>query len=302
MLPPSIVAHVDDEAVASEDRIELALPLGDVAAAHRAQVHVADVPVAGFLHRLPSRVAPTRRSGGRLPRRSDGRRRRPGARRAPPPGLTSQQHLLARAGCGAVAPMSATESAGTPLTAVDDVALLDVHVWTRERRDAVGKSGIGPVDVRPRSCRRPPRRVRSVAPSDAGLHSGPRRGAHRPPRTKMCSADSSPPSAHSMSPAPLRSVTRSTSGAYFARHRRPVDAVHVAVVEIVALEPPRLDEHLPPLVARIEAERPVLRAERPTSRSRSAPWRRRRRRRGPSLSAPSASCRRATARSFALRS
>ena len=40
-------------------------------------------------------------------------------------------------------------------------------------------------------------------------------------------------------------------------HRRPVHAVHVAVVEVVALEPPRLGEHLPPLVARIEPERPV---------------------------------------------
>ena len=41
---------------------------------------------------------------------------------------------------------------------------------------------------------------------------------------------------------------RGVLGAY----RRPVQTVHVAVIEIVALETPRLDEHLPPLVARIE--------------------------------------------------
>ncbi len=40
-------------------------------------------------------------------------------------------------------------------------------------------------------------------------------------------------------------------------HRRPVEAVHAAIIEVIALEPPRLREHLAPLVARIESERPV---------------------------------------------
>ena len=39
-------------------------------------------------------------------------------------------------------------------------------------------------------------------------------------------------------------------------HRRPVDAVHAAVVEAVALLPPGVDEDLPPFVARIETKRP----------------------------------------------
>ena len=48
----AIVADVDDQALAREDRVELALPLGDVAAAHRPQVDVADLALAGFLHGL----------------------------------------------------------------------------------------------------------------------------------------------------------------------------------------------------------------------------------------------------------
>ena len=41
-------------------------------------------------------------------------------------------------------------------------------------------------------------------------------------------------------------------------HRGPVDAVHPAVVEIVALEAPGIDELLTPFVARIEVQYPVL--------------------------------------------
>ncbi len=37
-------------------------------------------------------------------------------------------------------------------------------------------------------------------------------------------------------------------------HGRPVHAVHVGDVEVVALEPPRLDEELPPLLARVDGD------------------------------------------------
>ncbi len=53
-----VVAHVDDQPLAIEHRVELALPLGHVAAAHRAQVHVADPVVGQLLDRQPPRVFP----------------------------------------------------------------------------------------------------------------------------------------------------------------------------------------------------------------------------------------------------
>ena len=134
----------------------------------------------------------------------------------------------------------------------------------------------------------------------AALRPRPRRTS--PPLTKMCSAESSADHLRD-DIGQLAAVgdaidERQVLGA----NRRPVDAVHVAVVEVVALEPPRLDEHLPPFVARIEAERPLLQAARPDfamlGRRFGAP---RRRRRSLSPCAPSASCGRATARSSARR-
>ncbi len=131
----------------------------------------------------------------------------------------------------------------------------------------------------------------------AATSSAPR--ARSPPRTKMCSADSSPTICARTSDSSARSVTRSTSGTYFARIAGPVDAVHAAVVEVVALEAPGLDEHLPPLVARIEPERPVARAATLFFDDRPAPSRRRRRRRCPVPCGRAASCGPATARSSA---
>jgi len=40
-------------------------------------------------------------------------------------------------------------------------------------------------------------------------------------------------------------------------HRRPVQVVHVGVIEVVALEAPGLDEHLPELLAGVKGEGPV---------------------------------------------
>ena len=44
-------------------------------------------------------------------------------------------------------------------------------------------------------------------------------------------------------------------------HGRPVHAVHLSVVEVVALEAPAFGEHLPPLVARVQPEPPVADGE-----------------------------------------
>src|ERR1044072_1242622 len=96
----------------------------------------------------------------------------------------------------------------------------------------------------------------------------------------MWSAESSPTICWNTSASSARVVTRSASGRTFPswafpstprmprRARRgerahllglalPVPPVHAAVVEVIAREPPRLGEHLPPLDPRIERERPA---------------------------------------------
>ena len=98
------------------------------------------------------------------------------------------------------------------------------------------------------------RRARARAERAGATSSLPR--ALRRRRGRRCAAPTARrPSAPAGRDSSARSVTRSTSGAYFARIAGPVHAVHLAVVEVVALEAPGLGEHLPPLVARVEPER-----------------------------------------------
>src|SRR5207249_3331065 len=52
----AVVTHVDDEPGAIEDRIEVALPFGHVAAAHGAQVEVADLRLPRLLDALAAGV------------------------------------------------------------------------------------------------------------------------------------------------------------------------------------------------------------------------------------------------------
>ena len=53
-----VVADVDDQSFAIEDRIELTLPLRHVVAPHRAQVHVSDLASSCLFDGEPSGVLP----------------------------------------------------------------------------------------------------------------------------------------------------------------------------------------------------------------------------------------------------
>ena len=96
----------------------------------------------------------------------------------------------------------------------------------------------------------------SSAPSDAG-HAPSSASRRSPPRTKMWRAESRDHLRQDV--AEFRAVGHPIDQRLvLLPHRGPVEAMHAAVVEVVALEAPGFGEHLPPLEARIEAERPVL--------------------------------------------
>ena len=54
----AVATDVDDEPLAVEDRVELPVPLGDVAAAHGPQMDVAHTPVAFSFYNLAARIFP----------------------------------------------------------------------------------------------------------------------------------------------------------------------------------------------------------------------------------------------------
>ena len=190
-------------------------------------------------------------------------------------GLHAQQHLLVGLAAQQRVDVGHRERRRA-VDHLDHVALGDFDAGPGERRPPLGPVGVGPDDV-----------IHAVA---AGLVVARERGAERGrpdvvrPRPHVAAAHEDVERrqlAHHLRQevAQLGAVghaidQRQVLGA----DGRPVEAVHAAVVEVVALEPPRLGEHLPPLVARVEVERPVARAEPPASRGPPAPSRRRRRR------------------------
>ena len=201
----AVVAHVDDEPLAVEHRVELARPLGDVVAAHRAQVHVADLAAARPAPPAAGACTPTRGSAGRLRPLCDDRHRR--SRRVPPPRLRldAQQHLLARPGRAAATPRSGTDSAATPLTS-SMMSPSSRPPRAAQRRQRVGPSGSVGRCAR-RGSRPPARRARARA-EGSRLDADPGPAAVSPPCTKMCSADSSATICASRSFSSARSVTR----------------------------------------------------------------------------------------------
>ncbi len=160
-----------------------------------------------------------------------------------PPDLVAQQHR----GVG-------HRQRGDAVDRFDHVPLAHVHARPGERGERIGVVRVGAVDVG------------DAIPSGGFVSHqlGPQRGGLDllPPLAQVAAVDEDVERgqlAHHLAeevrqlgavrdPGDERSV--------LLQHRGPVHAVHVAVVEVVALEPPRLDEHLMPLLARIDGELP----------------------------------------------
>ena len=169
-------------------------------------------------------------------------------------GRDAEQHLLAGLAAQQLADLG--DLGGRDAVDVrDEVAHLDVDAGPAKRRQLVGQIGIARVDVRdavaagrgvagrsrPERCRRDVVFARPlVAAVDEDVQR--RQLAHHLGQD-VGELGAIGDAIHQ------RRVLRA--------HGRPVHAVHLAVVEVVALEAPGFGEHLTPLVARVEPELPV---------------------------------------------
>ena len=121
-------------------------------------------------------------------------------------------------------------------------------------------------------------------------------------RTKVCSADSSL-TICAMTVVQLVAVGDAIDEREIAvAHGDPVDALHVAIVEIVALEAPCVEEDAAKLLARIGGDGPVREVDcglwqAPWDRTRPRPLHRNRRCRNRRPCGPASSCGRAKSRS-----
>ena len=245
-VPPPVVAHVDDQAGAVEDRVEVAGPARVVVAPHRPQVDVADLGLPLRLDGEPARELPVAVAQiGRL-FRSD-RHHDDVPLLAPLGGLDPQQHLLVHLVAQQDAEIGGRQG-GNAVDRFDDVPLLDLHARSAQRAGRGRQVGVHAIDV----IDPPPPRLlvthqRGAERSDLdGLTSLAVFAAADEGMQRRQLAHHLPQQVVELGPAGHPQA----QGAVLLEHRRPVDAVHLRVVKIVALQAPRLAEHLLPLLPR----------------------------------------------------
>ncbi len=246
------MANVDDQALAVEDRIVVARPLIDVLGAHGAQMHVADL-AAGFRVHLeaagvfPLCVAQIGLIGG-----LDGRhqhiasfsRSRPHAQQYLRTSLAAQQRTFVGNTQGTLA-----------VDADDDLPILDPRLGTIHRRGVIGQIRIVQVHMfhhkaarlfialQQRAQRRQVDligRFACIAASNEDVQRGQLADHLRD---------------HLVQLLPVRYPIHQRQIAL--THGVPVDALHVAIVEIIAFQAPRVQKYAAEFRARIGEERPV---------------------------------------------